>query len=501
MSMRRTVGVCALIGSLAVGAVGCWDLAAARTREIAPYAPFPAVLFLLAAILFLVGAGFLTKIPKPSRLQPMKPITWKWLAVGAVAIVVTTWFAASMMMSFARRATLPDERAQLEFDALKTSLTVGAGAAGAVALVLGFRRQWLSERTQSHAEFDSGEQRVTNLYTKAADQLGHEKAAVRLAGLYALERVAQNNPQHRQTIVNVFCAYLRMPLPRNPWSAPEAMKYGDDRAEPPPEFLDAARTYNEELQVREAAQAIVVNHLAVRSEGQEDELDFWRDLDLDLRGAHLRDFSLDGCRLRKADLTGAYFEGGIFVVRTEFRGVPWGTSGPSGVGGATFAACKFAGRTVFEDVHFGGDASFERATFTGDAYLGGISFDGKCDFSSAVFRGQADFEGTIFDDGADFSDSTFGGDVSFTAGLIYTEGARFKGLEVDFREATFNGSVDFSGATFAGEPISDDAAPNGSNFTKATARNGKGESRRWPDGWRDGTKSERGYLNVVRDVQ
>src|SRR5207244_6090599 len=44
------------------------------------------------------------------------------------------------------------------------------------------------------------------------------QAPVRLGGLYALERVAQNNPDQRQTVVNVLCAYLRMPyqLPEDP---------------------------------------------------------------------------------------------------------------------------------------------------------------------------------------------------------------------------------------------------------------------------------------------
>ena len=59
---------------------------------------------------------------------------------------------------------------------------------------------------------DATERRITELYTKAVEQLGSDKAPVRLGGLYALERLAQDNPAHRQTIVNVICAYLRMPF-------------------------------------------------------------------------------------------------------------------------------------------------------------------------------------------------------------------------------------------------------------------------------------------------
>jgi hypothetical protein len=49
-------------------------------------------------------------------------------------------------------------------------------------------------------------QRITDLYIKPVEQLGSDKAPVRLGGLYALERLAQGNPDQRQTIVNVPCA-------------------------------------------------------------------------------------------------------------------------------------------------------------------------------------------------------------------------------------------------------------------------------------------------------
>jgi hypothetical protein len=47
--------------------------------------------------------------------------------------------------------------------------------------------------------------------------LGHSEPAVpdakqQSAVPTALERLAQDNPGHRQTIVNVVCAYLRMPF-------------------------------------------------------------------------------------------------------------------------------------------------------------------------------------------------------------------------------------------------------------------------------------------------
>ena len=60
-------------------------------------------------------------------------------------------------------------------------------------------------RLAEDARTDAVERRITELYTKAADQLGSEKTPVRLAGLYALERLAQNTPGQRQvtTFVSV----------------------------------------------------------------------------------------------------------------------------------------------------------------------------------------------------------------------------------------------------------------------------------------------------------
>jgi hypothetical protein len=59
----------------------------------------------------------------------------------------------------------------------------------------------------TRVEHDAGERRITELYTKAADQLGSDRAPVRLAGLYALARLGETAESQRQTIVNVVCAY------------------------------------------------------------------------------------------------------------------------------------------------------------------------------------------------------------------------------------------------------------------------------------------------------
>lgn len=78
--------------------------------------------------------------------------------------------------------------------AIQTGLALGAGIGAAITLMLAFRRQRHQELATLITAHDATERQVTELYTKAVEQLGSDKAAVRLGGLYALERVAQDNP-------------------------------------------------------------------------------------------------------------------------------------------------------------------------------------------------------------------------------------------------------------------------------------------------------------------
>ncbi|MFC7713131.1 hypothetical protein [Nonomuraea recticatena] len=108
--------------------------------------------------------------------------------------------------------TDPAVAASARNEILRTALAAGAGVGAAITLALAFRRQRHTEVVADAAKHDATERRVTELYTKAVEQLGHDKAAVRLGGLHALERLAQDTPVLRQTIVDVICAYLRMPF-------------------------------------------------------------------------------------------------------------------------------------------------------------------------------------------------------------------------------------------------------------------------------------------------
>jgi hypothetical protein len=133
------------------------------------------------------------------------------IALGAV-VVLGIGSAAFTVLWRRYGGAAPD----VQLDAIRTASAITVAAGGAATLLLAARRQWSTEQTLEHqrevaqaTERDAAEQRITELYTRAVDQLGAEDAPVRLGGLHALERLAQNNPSQRQTIVDVIRAYLR----------------------------------------------------------------------------------------------------------------------------------------------------------------------------------------------------------------------------------------------------------------------------------------------------
>jgi hypothetical protein len=129
------------------------------------------------------------------------------IALGITTAVVTVW-----LLAIAGHAATGTARANARLDAVRTGLAAGAGAAAAVGLMLAFRRQQHQEIATLLSDLDATERRITELYAKAAEELDSDRAPVRLAGLYTLERLAQGNPNQRQTVVNLICAYLRMPF-------------------------------------------------------------------------------------------------------------------------------------------------------------------------------------------------------------------------------------------------------------------------------------------------
>ncbi len=193
--------------------------------------------------------GLLSLTPTLARRYWAGHVSGWWYAIGLIVVPIVATTATALWVLL---AAVDTPQASDRIDVIRTALTIGGGTGGVVALVLVGRRQWRSEVTAHSSEHDATERRITDLYTKAADQLGSAKAPVRLAGLYALERLAQNNRDLRQTVVNVMCAYLRMP---------HSSSTGEGSNESAATQSDALAEQEQERQVRLAAQRIISDHL------------------------------------------------------------------------------------------------------------------------------------------------------------------------------------------------------------------------------------------------
>lgn len=397
-------GTVVLVGGL--GTAAGWVDWPALGRWLAPHAAL--------LVLFGVAAGLLTtalaRALHRAQGRPAALVLSWWMVAAAGAVVVgVAWGATAWLLSEASQAKDP---AAARVEAIKAGLTIGAGTGGVFALLLAVRRQWHQERSTVAIELDAAEKRVTELYTKAVDQLGSDKAPIRMAGLYALERVAQDNPAHRQTVVNVLCAYLRMPY-RLPGDPP-----GDDAAD------DAREEYRDRVQEREVrltTQRLLTEHLWPRRTPTNPAATFWPDMDLDLTGALLMNFNLHDCHVRRVSFRSSEF-----------------------AGDATFNGAIFLDAAIFTEAQFAGDANFQWARF---------AFGPT--FNKAQFTGDAHFEGARFAFGTGFDRDTPRGDINISWARFYRD-TRFRSIQfrktrshdTRFHETQFDGAEFRAAALF-----------------------------------------------------
>src|SRR5215813_3015146 len=130
------------------------------------------------------------------------------------------------------------------------------------------------------------EGQITERFSKAIDHLGdQERLAVRLGGIYALERIARDSPQDQWQIMAVLTAYVRDNAPWPPRDAPSRQQPAAD--------IQAALT-------------VLTGRTWVR--GQEEQaykIPLYR---TDLRGAQLEGAMLVNAQLEGANLAGAHLE-------------------------------------------------------------------------------------------------------------------------------------------------------------------------------------------------
>ena len=294
---------------------------------------------------------------RPSgRRSRTRPITLWHLAL---AVVVGLVVVAGIGYGLWRVNGRGDVTASLVRTAVLAAAALGAVPAGYVA----YRRQ----RTAEQERLDDQDQDLRDRFAKAAEQLGDDAAAVRMAGVYAMAHVADDwglrgDRTQRQMCVDVLCAYLRLP-------------YGGDST---PEATAHAEA---EREVRRTLVRVIRDHL--RTDKTPEEASRWSDLSFSFQGAHLEG----------PDFTGSHFTG-AFV---SFRDV------------------TFSGDEVwFDRVVLAADkVSFSGAVFEAElvSFAEAVFERGRIRFQGARHtRGRLSFKGARADAGADLRRRTFTSD-------------------------------------------------------------------------------------------
>ena len=243
-------------------------------------------------------------------------------------------------------------------------------------------------------------------YAKAIEQLGDEKAPIRLGGVYTLVGLADewltdksirevdDRSKEGQVIVNSLCSYLRA-LP--PKTKPSDLKIG--------------KYLYDEAEVRIAIVKEISARINFNSNSQ------WSDF--------------------KYDLSNIFF---FYPVN--------------------FSNCIFKNPALFSDSYFAEGASFEGINFKATTNFSGVTFRKKADFSKSYFKctpGEAIYNALNDQDYSlianDFSKATFmeGAKANFSHGKVYGEmtfhEAEFK-EGITLSQRTFFESTSFTGAKF-----------------------------------------------------
>jgi hypothetical protein len=193
-----------------------------------------------------------------------------------------------------------------------------------IALVAGVYLLWRRARAADrqaaaanrHAEAANEQARVANMqaktaeqghitdrFTKAIEQLGSEKLAVRLGAIYALERLAKDSPEDHWTIMEVLTAYVR---DNAPWPPKQAA--GNPFVE-----LPADRKKNAAACVRPAADIQTILTVLRRRDEEARKKDVVANRRLDLSGTDLRGIDLRGANLQWALFNGAHLTDGTLA--------------------------------------------------------------------------------------------------------------------------------------------------------------------------------------------
>jgi hypothetical protein len=158
-----------------------------------------------------------------------------FLGAGFIYLVVNTFRLQAQLETFEQniqKVTNLGKRLALEKDLLTLENAVNATRAQVIGGIVVFFTAFTAWRNLKVAE----EKQVTERFSKAVEQLGHDDVHVRLGAIYSLERIANDSDKDYWQVMEILTAYVRG---RSPWSeeCEEAIR-NEQQSEVPPLKID-----------------------------------------------------------------------------------------------------------------------------------------------------------------------------------------------------------------------------------------------------------------------
>ena len=352
-------------------------------------------------------------------------------------------------------------------------------AGGAALVLLETYRKNTNDRAKANADFKAAlknqEHQAEVLkerkaerrerYTKAVEQLGNEKAPVRMGGVYTLiglvdEWLLDENLDYTekvregQVIVNNLCAYIRSPF--------ILASYYDELSEDKPSsegiYKDnQQKFYTDKAEFTSEADIRLSIIKEIHSRLQNPEINTpgaWSDFEYDFSGSTF---------FYPVDLTNSYYK------------KPVNFSGSTYQGNADFESSTYQSRADFSYSIYRCWADFNYSTYQSETDFSGSTYQDGATFNGSTYTGWANFNCSTYREGAYFNYSTYQSEVYFNSS-IYREGAYFNSSTyqgwADFNYSTYQSEVYFNDSTYQGKAdFSDSTYREGAYFSSSTYQN------------------------------
>ena len=324
-------------------------------------------------------------------------------------------------------------------------------------------------------------------YTKAVEQLGDEKAPIRMGGVYTLvglvdewleeENLSESERlKEGQVIINNLCAYIRSPFTlashydelSNPTPTPKGI-YKDKKEK----FYADKATLDSETDVRLS----IIKEIHDRIQGPDKNTPgAWSDFEYDFSGsAFFYPINLTKSYYKKpvnfsdstykdladfrgstyeseADFSSSIYEKDVNFSSVDFRSIHKDT--------ANFSSSTYRGKANFENCNYEGSALFmgsiycDTTTFTDSTYGTKekiIDDTKKVDFTNSIYRCYVNFSQSEYNFNTFFSNSIYYNKAYFNYS-IYSQGAYFNdsiyNQRIESCATTYNGYTNFYGSIF-----------------------------------------------------